>query len=331
MPARAIPRIKTRDGNSYLPSEFLQSSESPQKQTFRHDPYGTSTSGKVYVSSGNNSPRNSNDDGEAALPTGTLHAELWSLVSFLPYPSTSFVQPPDTIYPSSENGDEVKRIFFGQLPYFITEMQLSWILYTFGGRHVVTSPERIIKRNPKTGVRQVTGCIHAFASAEGLATMARLCHKKLLIDDTGVWFCRNEEERAVLSDYCLAMKRDIKLRPWERPYDSVVVQEATSGSQSQAPAYLNPQQQHRVTMANQNQQQRCHFDNAAFSQFQHGNHYPRQNNRHSEYSSGYNNYHNNNYEQRQQQLAYNSNAHCAAPETSYHEHSPSDGEDYVAQ
>ena len=229
---RAIPRIKTRDGNSYVPGE--QSADLS----------------------------NSIKAGEATLPPGTLHAELFGLVSFLPYPATSFVPPPDTIYPSQENGAVLKRIFLGQLPYFITEMQLSWLLYTFGGRHAVTSPERITKRNPKTGVRQVTGCIHAFASAEGLSAMARLCHKKLLIDDTGVWFCRNEEEKAVLTDYCLAMKRDIKLRPWERPYDSVVVQEATSGSQSQNPAYLNPQQQHHVTVANLNAQQQRHFDNA---------------------------------------------------------------------
>ena len=297
MPARAIPRIKTRDGRSYVPTP--EAASNIPMPTFRHDPYGDSPSAKVYLS-GSNSPRDSCTQDEATPLPGTLHQELWGLVSFLPYPKTSFVLPPDTIHPSPENGDQMKRIFFGQLPYYITEMQLSWLMYTFGGRHAVFSPERIIKRNPRTGVRQVTGCIHAFASAQGLATMASLCHKKLLIDDTGVWYCQNEEEKAVLADYCLAMKQDIRLRPWERPYDSVVVQEATSGAQSYNATYLNSQPQQCP-----NGQQKHHFDRAAFAQFQHG---------HSRSSTK-------NY-----QTPYHENQHIKLPAEI-----PSDGEDYVAQ
>lgn len=217
---RAIPRTKTRDLITKT-----RDSNSSAPSVFRHDPYGTSPLGRVYVGEASATQLSL----ESTVPEGTLHAELWGLVSFLPYPTTVFEMPRDAIYPDETTGDTT-RVFIGQLPYFITEMQLTWILYTFGGRNAVIHPERILKRNVQTGERQPTGCIHAVGSAQGLAQMAHLMHKRLLIDDTGVWFCRNDAEHGVLWDYCRAMKQDIKLRPWERPYDSVVVQEATSGS-----------------------------------------------------------------------------------------------------
>lgn len=252
---RAIPRIKTRDTSQYCHGADCSSDRASQASTttsapskFRHDPYGASPLSRVYVDTAASStqPRQ-----ESVAPSGTLHAELWGLVSFLPYPTTTFEMPPDAIYPDEQGGETV-RVFVGQLPYFITEMQLGWILYTFGGKHAVVRPERILKRNAQTGERQPTGCIHAIGTAEGLAQMSRLMHKRLLIDDTGVWFCRKEIEYGVLWDYCQAMKKDIKLRPWERPYDSVVVQEATSGS------HLRRQQRHQEQQHQRHQHQHQH-------------------------------------------------------------------------
>ena len=159
---RAIPRIKTRDS----PAQHSCGHNSGPS-AFRHDPYGTSPLGRVYV--GETSAAQSSL--ESTVPPGTLHAELWGLVSFLPYPTTAFEMPRDAIYPDAAGADTT-RVFVGQLPYFITEMQLAWILYTFGGRHAVLHPERILKRNAQTGERQPTGCIHAIGTAEGLTHMA---------------------------------------------------------------------------------------------------------------------------------------------------------------
>jgi len=58
--------------------------------------------------------------------------------------------------------------------------------------------------------------------------MAHGMHKRMLVDDTGVWHAQTSEEFEVLSDYIHAMKADRTLRAPNRPYDSVVVQLAVS-------------------------------------------------------------------------------------------------------
>lgn len=165
------------------------------------------------------------------IAQGTLHTALWGLVSFIPYPEEEFRFPIDTIHPL--RGDELVRCFIGQLPYYITDMQLSWLCYTFGGRNSVVFTERIMKKNSNTtsgngGERMPTGCVHAYTTAEALETMEALMHKRLLIDDTGVWFAQTEEEKLALDQYVSVLKHDRTLRFANRPYDTVVVQFAVS-------------------------------------------------------------------------------------------------------
>jgi hypothetical protein len=154
-------------------------------------------------------------------PMGTRHtAALWGRVSFVPYPTEPF-------YATPAPEDDMVRVFIGQLPYFVTDMQLSWLCATFGGGHVVAYPERIMKRQPN-GDRLPTGCIHAYASVYAVEAMATGMHKRMLVDDTGVWHAQTAAEFDVLSSYVASMKADKSLRVPNRPYDSVVVQLATS-------------------------------------------------------------------------------------------------------
>lgn len=159
---------------------------------------------------------------EAEMPEGTRHTSLWGRVSFVPYPRDEFRAPT----PPPEDADLV-RVFIGQLPYFVTDMQLSWLCATFGGGNVVAHPERIMKRQPN-GERLPTGCIHAFTTRAAVEQLAAGMHKRMLVDDTGVWHAQTHEEWDVLSRYVAAMKADRRLRVPNRPYDSVVVQLATS-------------------------------------------------------------------------------------------------------
>jgi len=182
--------------------------------TYRHDPYR----GKVFYFA---------DDAvsavESELPTGTRHPTLWGRVTFVPYPTEEFRAPP----PPTEADGELVRVFIGQLPYFVTDMQLDWLCVTFGGGHVFAYPERIMKKQPN-GERLPTGCIHAYATIAGVEAMADGMHKRMLVDDTGVWHAQTSEEFEVLSRYVAAMKNDRSLRAPNRPYDTVVVQRATS-------------------------------------------------------------------------------------------------------
>jgi hypothetical protein len=106
-------------------------------------------------------------------------------------------------------------------------MQLSWLCHAFGGGSAVVYPERIMKKQPN-GERLPTGCIHAYATPEAVEIMAHGMHKRMLVDDTGVWHAQTHEEFDVLKAHIAAMKQDKKRRIPNRPYDSVVVQLAVS-------------------------------------------------------------------------------------------------------
>jgi hypothetical protein len=187
-------------------------------KTYRHDPYRSR--GKVFYFDEEDVAPATIDD----MPVGTRHPSLWGQVSFVPYPAGEFSAP--TVPPTDRDG-ELVRVFIGQLPYFVTDMQLAWLCYTFGGGHAVAYPERIMKRQPN-GERLPTGCIHAYTTVAAVETMAEGMHKRMLVDDTGVWHAQTVEEFEVLSRYVAAMKSDKTLRVPNRPYDSVVVQLAVS-------------------------------------------------------------------------------------------------------
>jgi hypothetical protein len=157
------------------------------------------------------------------LPEGTLHLELWGRVPFVPYPSTEFVAPP----PPMPKSDMV-RVFLGQLPYQVTDMQLQWLCYMFGNGGAVYFPERIMKRDEKKDMRLPTGCIHAYCDPAILEALALGMHKKILVDDTGVWVAQDDFQQQELRDYSAFLKADPRRRVPNRPYDTVVVQTATS-------------------------------------------------------------------------------------------------------
>jgi len=185
-------------------------------KTYRHDPYRSH--GKVFFYDDEDvSPAPA-----TAPPAGTRHPTLWGRVSFVPYPTGEFRAPT----PPPEDA-ELVRVFIGQLPYFVTDMQLSWLCHAFGGGSAVVYPERIMKKQPN-GERLPTGCIHAYATPEAVEIMALGMHKRMLVDDTGVWHADSQDEAEFLGDYVAAMKQDRGMRVPGRPYDSVVVQMATS-------------------------------------------------------------------------------------------------------
>jgi len=194
------------------------------KKGFRHNPYA------FDVFTGPAVPTLS-----MAMPEGTRHPSLWGRVSFVPFPTESFFVPEEA---QVAPGAPMVRVFIGQLPYFMTDMELAWIVYTLGGGQVVLGPERIMKRQ-SGGERLPTGCIHGYATEEGIATMALNMHKRVLVDDTGMWHAQDERELLELSQYVADMKMDKALRVPGRPYDTVVVQQATSNFVPACPVPLS--------------------------------------------------------------------------------------------
>ena len=176
---------------------------------YRYDPY--STNPIIY------------EEEHFALPEDTLHVALEGKVSFMPYPTEKFY-----VEPAPLPKEAMARIFVGQLPYQVTDMQLNWLCHTFGRGAAVYFPERIVKHDQLRGVKLPTGCIHAYCDPEVVSDLMCGMHKRLLIDDTGVWYANTAKEQEALTEYTQAMKKDRSLRPVNRPYDTVVAQHATS-------------------------------------------------------------------------------------------------------
>lgn len=163
------------------------------------------------------------------LPRGTLHIHLAGRACFVPYPTEEFVFPEaqDPLY-TDVSAEGTVRLFIGQLPYHVTDMQLNWLCYTFGDGHRVHNPERIMKKQPNSSERLPTGCIHAYCHPNALTPLVNGIHKRLLVDDTGVWYAVTEGQVAALESYVQKMKRDKSKRYAHRPYDTMVIQRAHS-------------------------------------------------------------------------------------------------------
>jgi len=159
----------------------------------------------------------------ARLPRGTLHHTIAARVAFVPYPDRLF--PSKTPAVSKAN---LERVFIGQLPLHVTDMQIEWMCRTFAHGCTVHYPERIMKRASPGEERAPTGCVHAYCRPEEVPILIEGLHKRLLFDDTGVWYARKEEEFEELKRYVVSMHRGGAPRFGNRPFNSVVVQLATS-------------------------------------------------------------------------------------------------------
>lgn len=193
-------------------------------EVFRHNPYSTFVPVVYGYTQTDDFESATIPPAESVLPEGTRHTQLWGQVTFIPFPSETFITPESAMPPA---GAPLVRAFLGQLPYFVTDMELAWMCYILGGGQTVLWPERIMKRQ-SGGERLPTGCIHGYATPEAIATMASNMHKRMLVDDTGVWHAQTQDELQALSVYVAEMKSDKNKRVPGRPYDTVVVQEATS-------------------------------------------------------------------------------------------------------
>lgn len=189
---------------------------------FRYDPYQTETATIV-------------EEEVFALPEDTLHTQMANLVSFLPYPEQEF----QACAPALPK-EAMSRVFLGQLPYAVTDMQLQWLCSTFGNGASIHHAERIVKHDTgKTGAKIPTGCIHAYCHPDQVDALMNGMHKRLLIDDTGVWYAQSDAELDALCSYTATMKKDRSKRPHNRPYDTVVAQLATSTYVPKPPSYFN--------------------------------------------------------------------------------------------
>jgi len=188
-------------------------------------------------------PQDAQDISRGESPSGpdtwanALHTELMGQVNYVPYPEKD-----NRAAFTNCRKDQLQRLFIGQLPYDASPMQVQWIVYQATGKEVFLS-EKIQKW---TGNRQSKGCVHTYCYHEDTDLIINFLHRRVLVDDTGVWIAADAEQHELLEAYCKKMKEDKTMRFRERPYQPVVAQLATSNfvprTSSPRPDYQMPPQ-----------------------------------------------------------------------------------------
>jgi len=142
------------------------------------------------------------------------HTSLCNVVRYVSFPSAYAPQPEVAT-------DDLVRLFFGQLPYYITAEQLNYAMQTITNGCSVFFSERIIKRG------RPTGCVHGYVHREELEAVFAAT-KLVLFDDAGFFLAADACQQETIARYCAALKNDQTLRVPSIPYQPMTVEEPKS-------------------------------------------------------------------------------------------------------
>lgn len=203
--------------HNFVAAEYAAAATSPAAPVYRYNPYSNDCCKQAVEL---------NPAAAAYAPAhgpAVLHTALYGLVDFIPYPSETY-----PIHQTATPREHLVRVFVGQLPYRVTEMQLSWLCDTIATGAHLYNMETIVKKTGIKGKRLPTGCVHAFAHPEDVDFLVAALSFRVLFDDVGIWYASDDAQMAALHEYCNAMKHNEVMRFRDRPYQPVVVQFATS-------------------------------------------------------------------------------------------------------
>lgn len=159
-----------------------------------------------------------------ALPAATVatrkHDVLQGLVSFVPFPNDWSIQTPPVWNVPTER---LCRVFLGQIPFRSSKKFAAWLCITFGGTPAY-QVERVTTFVQRKGQIHVvpTGCFHVYVAPDAAEGLIAGLHKRVLVDDGGVWVARVPGEVDILAEYCERMKADRRCRLPRRPCGTVV-------------------------------------------------------------------------------------------------------------
>jgi hypothetical protein len=206
-------------------------------QAYRHDPYDFERSTFVsfyYPSSPAAEPARPKTTaiptaGAILLPEASsklLHPMLAGCVTFLQLHDQALLDVDELMKTDEEVSESMQhRAFVGQLPFQITERHLVWLCAQMGVR--ICNPQRILKF--RDGIRMPTGGVHVQIHSDDYMTLHQNMHKRVLIDESGIWFAADESQKHALDSYVHYLHHNKKERPTGgMPYDTVVVQQAAS-------------------------------------------------------------------------------------------------------
>ncbi len=191
---------------------------------FSHNPYACAAGFEAALGDDeapHSISRSESPAGRAESPAfgATLHRSLAGHVNFEPFPPCSRANPRLRF-----DKHCCSRLFVGQIPYATPPAEVEWMVFAATGRRAYFT--ETIQR--WTGSRAPKGCAHTYCLPADAAHIVRHLHRRMLVDDTGVWIAADAQQCAALGEYCAAMKAAPTLRFRDRPYQPVVVELATS-------------------------------------------------------------------------------------------------------
>ena len=163
-------------------------------------------------------------------PPLIVHTPLWYKVDLFTYPAE--MKPIHTTVPK----EHLIRLFFGQLPYGISNGELNYALgMVTDGACSVHFIERIIKKG------KPTGCVHAYCTREELGRILDVA-QTILFDECGFWVPRSQYQVEQLAAYCTYLMQNREGRPPSVPYQTMTIENAKSSFVP--PPRGHPMQQH---------------------------------------------------------------------------------------
>ncbi len=173
------------------------------------------------------------------------HAALRGNCGFIPFPPAAdmladVAQWAAGVHASRGGKDAVATttVFVGQMSFDLTELQVAWLCYAFGA--LTVGSVKPITHKVKTMGRRggaaaggkikmlPTGGFHVTCDGETAAWLAQAMHKRVLVDASGVWVAATPRDKCHMDAHVAALHANAKLRTRGVPYESVVVQAATS-------------------------------------------------------------------------------------------------------
>jgi len=117
----------------------------------------------------------------------------------------------------AERPPTLTQLFFGQLPYKVSDRMVLWLVGHLAQRNVLYI-ERVMQDKSRKG------CMQVFVDEDDASDIIAALDRRIIFDTTGIWHAQNDEQVRALEEHC----RNESNRFKGFPYRMMVVERSTS-------------------------------------------------------------------------------------------------------
>jgi hypothetical protein len=191
----------------------------PMATKFAYDPYSTLQPFHIVSTSPASIHTQNREVAKKMLPPKTLRLDLFGLVPFVPFPEHVYdrTRQRTEAPPLEQRPDTLLQLFFGQLPYKVSDHMIVWLCSLLAESEVLYI-ERVMQEKSRKG------CMQVFVDEEDADFIITAINRRVLFDATGVWHAQNEDQVDILERHCNSESNRFK----GFPFRMVVVEKSTS-------------------------------------------------------------------------------------------------------